>query len=707
MNDSTQDDDFEMPDELRALHEELLSIQYEERPSFGPELRAELARAWADGPVRKPVAIRRHVTAAALAALLVGGASVPSARASLIRLIGQIGPEPVALQSPPIQVVRPAVAAAPEREAEPEPESVPEAVPVAMVDLPAEESLAPEIDPGPVLIAPEMIDRERSRRLLQAAYPRHLQRQAVGGVVWVRLWVDDRGMAGRPSLLHSSGVELLDRVAVRVAPDFMFQPALEDGSPVGRWIEFPVLFEPDSSLVENPLPPVTDPLSLPVVPRVDEWQLRDPLSVGHLPPVNQISGHEPAARGRAASALGEAIEGDESILQAFGPTSAILAAEPPVGSDPIGWRAVVGDALSRSIEDGRHNPAAMLALGRIRARQGLRTDARSLFEGGLRLAIDQADAGVDVSDWVVAELHYERSAILRANWLGSRDVGRVRADAFPTGTCRQASSTGGAATGYASADRLVAWNFLCPTEASRVFDRGFEASSRGAEQELALMMGSLRAAAEAFPAHVGANTDLLLTLVDAKRWDDVLVGARRFTRVSGGHPNGLLLAALALHRLDRTVEAEPLFEAALARMDQPLADQLSYVGYLLEGSELTWYRRAASDERRDWEHDFWAERDHRPDTEVNERWVEHMARTTVASFRFGSVFGDAPEVWVRFGGPTTIHVVEDGSGRLTEFWDYGSGPDITFVRWKSSKRTDLTPEGRAYVDDLGNIFPPQ
>lgn len=706
MTDATQGDDFEMPDDVRAIHEELLSIRYEERPSFGPELRAELAQAWKDGPVRRPVAVRRHVAAAALAALLVGGASVPSARASLTRLIGQIGPEPVAIHVPPIQVVRPAAAAAPEEESEPEP--IAEAPPVAMVSIPIEREVAPVIDPGPVLIAPEMIDRERSRRLLQDAYPRHLQRQAVGGVVWVRLWVDDRGMAGQPSVLHSSGVDLLDRVAVRVAPDFMFQPALEDGNPVGRWIEFPVLFEPDSAFVDGPLPPVTDPLSLPIVPRVDLWQLRDPLSVGELPARTAISGHEPAARGRAAGALAEALGDDRERLAAHGPAGAILAAEPPVGSDPIGWRAVVGDALARSIEEDRHNPAVMLALGRIRARQGLRTEARRLFEGGLRLALQQADGGIEVSGWVVAELHYERSAILRASWLATRDIGRVHADAFPSGTCRQASSTGGAETGYASSDRLVAWNYLCPTELAGVFERGFEPSSGGSEQDLTLMMASLRAAAEAFPAHVGANTDLLLTLVDAGRWDDVLAGAQRFTRVSGGHPNGLLLAGLALHRLDRTDEAEPLFRAALARMDQPQADQLSYVGYLLEeGPERAWYRRAASDERRRWEEDFWAGRDDRPGTAVNERWVEHLARTTHAAFRFGSVFGDAPEVWVRFGGPTTIQVVEDGSGRLTEFWDYGRGPDITFVRWKSSKRTDLTPEGRAYVDDLGNISPPQ
>jgi GWxTD domain-containing protein len=221
------------------------------------------------------------------------------------------------------------------------------------------------------------------------------------------------------------------------------------------------------------------------------------------------------------------------------------------------------------------------------------------------------------------------------------------------------------------------------------------------------MMASLRAAVEAYPGHVDANTDLLITLAQEERWEDLLSGARRFARTSEGHPNALLLAAIALHRLDRSTEAAEHFDVALARMTETDAERLSQVGVLLDGAEAAEYGRLAPAERRAWETSYWALRDRSPSTEVNERWVEHMARTSYTHLRFGSAFGDASEVWVRFGRPNHVNVVDDGTGRLTEFWDYGSGPDITFVRWVSAKRTDLTPEGRAYVDDLGKIFPPQ
>jgi hypothetical protein len=166
----------------------------------------------------------------------------------------------------------------------------------------------------------------------------------------------------------------------------------------------------------------------------------------------------------------------------------------------------------------------------------------------------------------------------------------------------------------------------------------------------------------------------------------------------------LLLVGLALHRLGRTAEAAEHFQVALARAPEVEADELSDIGVLLERSEAARYRRLPAAERRALEDEYWSTE---AEDGVNDRWVEHLSRSSFAHLRFGSAFGDAGEVWVRFGGPTTIHIIDEGSGRLTEFWDYGGGPDITFVRWVSTKRTDLTPEGRAYVDDLGTIFPPQ
>lgn len=311
------------------------------------------------------------------------------------------------------------------------------------------------------------------------------------------------------------------------------------------------------------------------------------------------------------------------------------------------------------------------------------------------------------SPWVVAELHHERGNLLRESWLSSDAVGHVRVEAFAEAECAQARSSGGAESGFATADRLIAWNYLCPVQLKMVLSQGFVPANSGSAGDLTLMMASYRAAIDSYPGHIGANIGLLTTLASEGRWEDVLAGARRFTRVAGGHPDGLLFAGLALHRLGSTEEASNHFEAALERMSDAVRDELTDVGALLDPSEAAWYRRLPLDQKAVWEGEFWGTKDRTPMTELNERKIEHLTRASYAHFRFGDVFGDAGEVWVRFGEPNSIHIVDEGSGRLTEFWDYGSGPDITFVRWVSSKRTDLTPEGRAYVDDLGKIFPPQ
>lgn len=693
--------EVELSDDLKALDAELSSIRYEERPSFGPELRAELARVWAEeGGVRPASGFRRNLIAAGLAALLVGGAAVPSARASFVRLIGVLSQQSVEVERPAEPLPAPAEALVDEGApvvvaVEEEPALM--AMPAAVV------SEEPTVATVPVLVAPEMIDRARAERLLQDAYPMQLQRAGVGGTVWLRLWIDETGLPSDARISRTSGISELDETALEVAPRFSFLPALQDGRRLGTWIQFPVLFEPDPALAERELPPAVDPMSLPTVPRAHWWQMSEPLDLAALPSEAEMSAAQAGARVAAEASL-EDVLGDPAIVRSYGPARSILAGEAPEGVPPTEWRAAVGGALEAAIAGGTANPAALLAFGRIRIRQGLRTEARLLFERGLEMAVREE---VEVSPWVVAELHHERAALIRETWLASNAVGRVKAEVFSTVTCAQARSSGGSGNGFASAERLIAWNYLCPAELSRVFANGFETTYSGSSADLTLMMASYRAAIEAYPGHVGANTGLLLTLASVGRWRDVLAGARRFTRVSGGHANGLLIAGLALHRLDESAEALDHFEAALERMPDDVAAALSTVEPLLDRAGENWYRRLPSDERRAWDVEFWNGKDPVAETAVNERRVEHLARTTWAQLRFGDVFGDAGEVWVRFGGPDTIHIIDEGSGRLTEFWDYGAGPDITFVRWVSSKRTDLTPEGRAYVDDLGKIFPPQ
>lgn len=692
--------DGELPDDLRALDEELSSIRYEERASFVPELRAELERAWADEPARRRSVRRRRLATAALIALLLGGASVPSARASLVRLIDVLTPEAPISVEPVAEAVEPeAIELRPASTPAPEPE------PTLPAEAPSDVTPTPTTELTDVSrIPPRMLDRDEARRSLQEVYPEALQLGGIGGSVLLRMRVDESGRVSEPSVMRSSGVDELDRAALELAPRFRFVPALQAGEAVGTWIEFPVLFDPrpESAEPSRSLNPVVDPLSLPTIDKDEWWQLYEPLDLDELSEPTWTGPTADAELDEAERSLEEAL-GDPTILERYGPVAAILRGVAPESVMPTEWRTAVGDALSGAVDRGTGTPASLLALGRIRKRQGVRAQARRLFERGLQMAVRE---GADVSDWVVAELHHERGSLVRDNWRASAGVGRVRAEAFGEASCSAARSSGWAGTGFASVERLIAWNYLCPGEMGTVFEAGFD-ELEGGSADLTLMMASYRAAIEAYPPHETANRDFLMILASQGRWEDVLTGARRFTRVSGGHPDGLLLAGMALHRLDRSEEAEPLLDEALARMDPSRRDGIANVGPLLEAQDRDRYRQLTAAERRVWERDYWSTKDRIPATVVNERRVEHIVRGAYADLVLGGVVGDAGEVWIRFGGPDAIHIVDGGSGRLTEFWDYGSGPDITFVRWVSSERMDLTPEGRAYVDDLGRLFSPE
>ena len=194
------------------------------------------------------------------------GFGVPSARASLVRLVGAL---------------RPAVEyAAPGDEPELAPPvfELPGALPAA---VPPDETLAREPQPsgepppapespvpydGPEATFPELLDREGTEAFVLRNYPAELQRSGTGGTVRLLLWVDSLGAVQQVGIQQGSGIPALDRAATEVAPSFLFRPAQRRGRPVGTWVEFDVRFEvPPGGVIPLELPHV-DPLGRPQVP---------------------------------------------------------------------------------------------------------------------------------------------------------------------------------------------------------------------------------------------------------------------------------------------------------------------------------------------------------------------------------------------------------------------------------------------------------
>ena len=349
------------------MDEELSSIRYEERPSFRPEFEAELAREWSRLQIRRRPSFRPLAAAAVVALLLTAG--VPSARASLVRLIGALdgGEAEVARVSADVEQGLPDLDPAPPVPTSPiveedEPASARDAVPI---DPPAAPRGIDRTDwPEPTF--PEVEDRARVEALVRRGYPMRLQRAGVGGSVALRVWVDSTGSVDLVNLVEGSGVPELDRAALQVAPSIRFRPAVRRGQAVGTWVQFPIVFRPN--------PDAIDPLAFPVVDPVDGPEVSEPLDLTMIPEWRgEIALLAPVQR--EAGELLEAAIDDDDIVDRLGPIESILAGEPPAGSAPTQWRSEVGFVLEDAMVRDPDNPAPLLALARIRRKQGLRTEA--------------------------------------------------------------------------------------------------------------------------------------------------------------------------------------------------------------------------------------------------------------------------------------------------------------------------------------------
>lgn len=673
-----------LPPELAELDQELSELFLDERPSFGPELRNQLASAHAARPPRKPRgAWVRYAAAAAVAGVLVAGVAVPPARASLVgglqSLVERLrsAPEPIVMAEP---VVRAAPAQPPVEPSEPAPAEVQTERPDQVAPAEEEPARLPVFQPT-LSSFPSLENADQARELVRSYYPVDFQRRGIGGTAHLMLWVDPAGTVDNVQLGESSGWDELDRAALSAASALRFRPGVRNGVAVGTWVEFDLVFDASTAEIALETP---ETVATPVLSGVENWvPRRDWEAAAVVPAPVQLEARE---------LLRLAMGGDAPVLEAdFGPLAGVLNGDAPAGEDPLEWRRRVTDALEEARLRDPENPAPYLALARIRRKQGMRADAYLLFREGFSMA---ARGSRPISPRLTAELAYESGRLARENWLGWRGLGELPAETLVGRNCPGATAPLGPVVDAAA---LLAWNFSCAPALDAVLADAFVESGEGGElrQE---MVSSFRAAVAGFPGHVGANTELLLDWADRGEWDAVLEGARAFAWAAQGHPYALLLEGLALQRLGSPVEAFDRISVAI-----PLLDAAEGARFMALPSGT---RSAAGPTTTDdGAVDPWAALDPVLSTPVNERMVEHWSRAAYALLRFGSLETDAARVWLRFGRPAAMRAFGAGSGLRLEMWDYGSGPDLTFYRPAATQNGALTPESEVYLEDLAGAYP--
>jgi len=124
--------------------------------------------------------------------------------------------------------------------------------PTTFADNPASELAPPppdvEVDPSeqPVYIErdidPRLLNGPDMIRLMHRLYPKALKEAGIGGEVLLWVWVDENGRPGNAEINRSSGRVQLDEVALAMAAQMEFSPAMLRDKPVGVWIAQPISF---------------------------------------------------------------------------------------------------------------------------------------------------------------------------------------------------------------------------------------------------------------------------------------------------------------------------------------------------------------------------------------------------------------------------------------------------------------------------------
>lgn len=229
--------------ELREMERELRGIAIEERCSFGPELRSDLAREYRrlrSGATQSPSWFRPiGIAAGVVVALGSGALAVPQMRASLLEGLGIAGA--AADRSSPAPVVS----------AEPD-YPITDVVPV--LQAPAAAAADPA---GSVVVEQSALDEtvpvlrnlDQARRIVAEEIPALPDRRDGWGTVELLIWVSPDGGVEFPQIDRSSGFAELDRAALRAIRSFEFEPATRRGVTVGTWVRFPIGFQPESARI--------------------------------------------------------------------------------------------------------------------------------------------------------------------------------------------------------------------------------------------------------------------------------------------------------------------------------------------------------------------------------------------------------------------------------------------------------------------------
>jgi GWxTD domain-containing protein len=202
-------------------------------------------------------------------------------------------------------------------------------------------------------------------------------------------------------------------------------------------------------------------------------------------------------------------------------------------------------------------------------------------------------------------------------------------------------------------------------------------------------------AIERFPDHVGARRHYYMALAERNRWVELEDVANARVKAAKFDAPSLFAHGLALHRLNRGMEAQAAFDSALALLTDTERSRLTSLARILRTgargkglpSDSAAYASGDAASQAYTDSLYWQLADPLALTPENEHRNEFLARVAFAELRWTQddfdlrgADSDRGEAWIRYGPP--LRRIGLGSdGRMdgnSETWQYANGLSLTF-----------------------------
>lgn len=229
-------------------------------------------------------------------------------------------------------------------------------------------------------------------------------------------------------------------------------------------------------------------------------------------------------------------------------------------------------------------------------------------------------------------------------------------------------------------------------------------------------------AIDRFPDHTNARRHYYMALAERGRWAELedVTSARVKTAIWDGPSH--FARGLALHRLNRGVEAQAAFDSALALLTDDERSRLTGISRILRTaprgkglpSDSAAYASGDAAARAYTDSLYWQLADPLALTPENEHRNEFLARVAYAELRWTQddfdrrgADSDRGETWIRYGPPDKRFTLA-GDGRAdgnSETWQWNSGVSITFQTPASFGTARYSQNSYTRVQQLKAIQP--